>query len=102
MNTVAKLIIGLLVTIAGLAWYIWGAAFKPYLMVSSGVSSLTALGIIFVGSFGLLLILVGLFITWIELEDIKDMKSEKKRAAEAEEPEKLEKAPETKSAKKKK
>ena len=60
MNAAAKLVMGLLVTIAGLAWYIWGdTTFKPYL----GVSSVTALEIIFVGSFGLFLIMVGLFVT---------------------------------------
>jgi hypothetical protein len=81
MNAAAKLVMGLLVTIAGLAWYIWGdTTFKPYL----GVSSVTALEIIFVGSFGLFLIMVGLFVTWIEIEDIKDMKAEKSAARKAE------------------
>jgi hypothetical protein len=91
MNAAAKLIIGLLVTIAGLAWYIWGNAFKPYL----GVSSWTSLGILFAGGFGLFLILIGLFVTWIEIEDLKDMKSEKKEAL------KTEKEEEKKPAKKK-
>jgi len=80
MNAAAKLVMGLLVTIAGLAWYIWGNAFTPYL----GVSSFTALEIIFAGSFGLFLIMVGLFVTWIEIEDIKDMKAEKSAARKAE------------------
>jgi hypothetical protein len=84
MNAAAKLIIGLLVTIAGLAWYIWGSAFEHYI----GVSSWTALGILFAGSFGIFLIMIGLFVTWIEIEDIKDMKAEKSAARKAETEEK--------------
>lgn len=84
MNAVAKLIIGLIVAIAGIAWY-WGDTFTPYIHTSA----LNALGIIIVGSAGLILILVGLFVAWIEIEDIKDMKAEKKiveKAAEEKKP----------------
>jgi hypothetical protein len=73
MNAAAKLMIGLLVTIAGIAWYMFGSAFSPYI----GMSAFNALKVIFVGSLGMLLIVIGLFVTWIEIEDIKDMKSEK-------------------------
>lgn len=81
MNAMAKLIIGILVTLAGLAWYIWGGVFTPYI----GVDSLTALGVIFVGAFGAFLVLIGLLITWIELEELKDVKAERKEKAEKEE-----------------
>jgi len=84
MNAAAKLIIGLLVTIAGIAWYVFGNAFTPYI----GMSAFNALKVIFVGSLGVLLIVIGLFVTWIEIEDLKDMKTEK-----ASEEAKAEKAP---------
>ena len=97
MNAAAKLIIGLLVTIAGIAWYVFGSAFSPYI----GMSAFNALKVIFVGSLGVLLIVIGLFVTWIELEDLKDMKSEK-RASEEEKEDKPEVKKPAKAAAKRK
>ncbi|MBN2094684.1 MAG: hypothetical protein JW727_01425 [Candidatus Aenigmarchaeota archaeon] len=78
MNAWVKLIIGLLVTAAGLAWYVWGSVFGSYINVSDGVSSFDALLILLAGGFGAFLVLMGLLVTWIEMEDLRDSKSQKK------------------------
>jgi hypothetical protein len=61
MNTMAKLIIGIIVTLVGLAWYVLGGVFAPYI----GMNSLHALGVILAGSIGVLLILIGLIVMWL-------------------------------------
>ncbi|MCK4428893.1 MAG: hypothetical protein KAU95_00850 [Candidatus Aenigmarchaeota archaeon] len=69
MNVVVKLIIGLMLIIAGISWYLYGSVFIPI----AGVSSLKALSILFTGSMGIILLLVGLLITWTETEELKDI-----------------------------
>jgi hypothetical protein len=61
MNKITKLIIGIIITLAGLARYILGWAFAQYI----GMSSLQALSVIIVGSIVVLLILVGLVVMGI-------------------------------------
>ena len=70
MNTAVKLIIGLLITIAGIYWY----TAQNILGKNPWDSFMT----IFVGGFGLFLLLVGLLVTWIEYEDLKWEREEKK------------------------
>jgi hypothetical protein len=65
MNATAKVIIGIIVALAGIAWYIWGGVFSPYI----GMSALKALGVILAGSLGLFLILVGLLVAWLAWEE---------------------------------
>jgi hypothetical protein len=65
MNATAKVIIGIIVALAGVAWYIWGGVFSSYI----GMSSLQALGVILAGSLGLFLILVGLLVAWLAWEE---------------------------------
>jgi multisubunit Na+/H+ antiporter MnhG subunit len=65
MNATAKVIIGIIVALVGVAWYVWGEVFTPYI----GLSSLKALGVILAGSFGVFLILVGLLVAWLAWEE---------------------------------
>jgi multisubunit Na+/H+ antiporter MnhG subunit len=65
MNATAKVIIGIIVALAGVAWYIWGGVFSPYI----GMNSLQALGVIIAGSFGIFLIMVGLLVAWLAWEE---------------------------------
>ena len=78
MNVVVKLIIGLMLIVAGISWYVYGSVFIPII----GISSLKAISILFTGAMGLILFVIGLFVTWIEIEELrdiaKDMKAEKK------------------------
>ena len=70
MHSVAKLVIGLLVLAAGLFWY--GADFFGHGVAGwIGLSALSALKTVFVGLFGLFLIIVGVVVIWIEAEDMK-------------------------------
>ena len=77
MHSGVKLIIGLIILLAGLYWYgaeIFGMpAFEPF-----GVHTVDALKTVFFGTFGLFLIFLGLIIAWIEYEDLKWEAREKK------------------------
>lgn len=83
MNSAVKMVLGLLVALAGLYWY----AAEPLQMkgLSSifGIVPLNALKIVFFGVFGLFLILFGLLVAWIEYEDIKWEREEKKKEKKA-------------------
>ncbi|HIE41079.1 MAG TPA: hypothetical protein EYP80_00275 [Candidatus Aenigmarchaeota archaeon] len=74
MNAVVKLIIGILITTTGLAWYIFHSALTFYGLQDS----LYSLNLIFSGIFGAFLILFGLLLTWIEAEEVKESLSERK------------------------
>ncbi|MBI2583311.1 MAG: hypothetical protein HYW25_01465 [Candidatus Aenigmarchaeota archaeon] len=77
MNSAVKLIIGIIVVLAGLYWY---AADFIGTNVWSGVIGSSAIGAfktVFVGLFGLFLIFVGLIVAWIEYEDIRWQRREK-------------------------
>jgi multisubunit Na+/H+ antiporter MnhG subunit len=65
MNATAKVIIGIIVALIGVAWYIWGGVFVPYI----GMNSLQALGVIIAGSFGVFLVLVGILVAWLAWEE---------------------------------
>lgn len=78
MNTVVKLIIGVIIFFAGIYWYVaelFGQGFSMY-----GISTIKSLATVFFGLFGLLLIFVGFVVAWIEYEDIKWEREEKKAA----------------------
>ncbi len=73
MSAILKLIFGLLVLGAGAYWYSPGNLVAPALSVGSTYRAFLT---VFAGSFGLVLILFGLIIAWIEYEDIKWEKNE--------------------------
>ncbi|RLJ00971.1 MAG: hypothetical protein DRP06_00645 [Candidatus Aenigmatarchaeota archaeon] len=74
MNTIVKLIIGLLITLSGIAWYVFHSSFE----MAGLMDSLFSLKVLLSGSIGMVLILTGLLIMWVELEELKDEKLEKK------------------------
>ena len=76
MNAGVKMIIGLLIAVAGIYWYAADALELPGFSVL-GTYSLSALKTVFFGVFGVFLILLGLLIAWIEYEDMKWEKEEK-------------------------
>ncbi len=73
MNTIVKLIIGLLITLSGIAWYVFHNSFE----MAGLVDSLFSLKVLIAGSVGMVLILAGLLIMWVEIEEFKDAKLEK-------------------------
>jgi hypothetical protein len=75
MNPFVKLLIGLMLVLSGVSWYIFNKAFIPYF----GVTSLKALGIVFIGSFGIFLLILGLIVVWVEIEEIRDLFSNRKK-----------------------
>ncbi len=86
MHSAAKLIIGLLIFVAGIYWYVAEVLGMPGVAVVLGVTStFMALKTVFAGLFGLFLIFLGLIIAWIEYEDLKwemkEKKTERKRPA---------------------
>ncbi len=80
MSAAAKLVIGIIIFLVGIYWYaaplfghnflssVFGSTFQDFLVVFGGL-------------FGILLILLGLLIAWIEAEDIKWEKKEKEEKA---------------------
>jgi len=75
MGAALKLIIGVIIFLAGLYWYMP----TGYVNVFFGASAFRAFLTVFEGLFGLVLILFGLIIAWIEFEDIKWEHKEKKK-----------------------
>jgi len=77
MNSGVKLIIGIIVILAGLYWY---AADFVGINVWTGVIGSSAIGAfktVFVGLFGVFLIFIGLIVAWIEYEDIRWQRRER-------------------------
>ncbi|MBI5347253.1 MAG: hypothetical protein HZB66_01440 [Candidatus Aenigmarchaeota archaeon] len=72
MHPAVKLIIGLIIFVAGIYWYIPGKL---------PLNALGSLVTVFVGVFGLLLIFIGLIVAWIEYEDLKWERREKREKA---------------------
>ena len=82
MHSVVKLIVGVIIALAGLYWY--AADYIGYGVAGwIGASAIGALKTVFIGVFGLLLICVGLIVAWIEWEDLKWQAREKAEAAKA-------------------
>ena len=75
MGAALKLIVGLIIFLVGIYWYL------PSSIVSTffGRSAFQAFLVVFQGLFGLVLILFGLIIAWIEFEDIKWERKENKK-----------------------
>lgn len=78
MNSAVKMIIGLLIFVAGIYWYAADFLKLPAFSVLGGYA-IESLKVVFFGVFGLLLILLGLIIAWIEYEDLKWERKEKKK-----------------------
>ncbi|MEM7813321.1 MAG: hypothetical protein QW548_00275 [Candidatus Aenigmatarchaeota archaeon] len=80
MHSAVKLVIGLIIALAGLYWY--AADYVGYGVAGwIGASAISALKTVFIGVFGLLLIFVGFIVAWIEWEDLKWQAREKAEAA---------------------
>jgi len=77
MNAVVKLIIGLLIAIAGIYWYAADYIATGWVPIV-GYTAVDALIKVFVGTFGLFLLFLGLLIAWIEYEDWKWEREERK------------------------
>ncbi len=78
MHSAVKLVIGLLVFLAGLYWYLADVIGKNLAASWLGSSAISALKTVFIGVFGLVLIFIGALVIWIEYEDLKwDMQDKK-------------------------
>lgn len=77
MHAAVKLVIGIIIFLAGIYWYA-----VPSIMKVIGIASTRgALAIVFSGLFGLFLIFLGLIVAWIEYEDLRWERKEKKEKA---------------------
>lgn len=77
MNSLAKAFVGLLIAVAGIAWYI-----APGFSVGD-VVPFDALKTVAVGSFGVFLFVFGALMAWVEYEDWKWEQKEKEELAKA-------------------
>jgi TRAP-type C4-dicarboxylate transport system permease small subunit len=78
MNAAVKMLIGILIAIAGIYWYLGDFIGKGWTAIS-GINAWNAFVTVFIGVFGIVLFFSGLLIAWIEYEDLKFEKEEKKR-----------------------
>ena len=80
MHPAAKLIVGLIIAIVGIYWYV--ADYFPGNPTAGvfGGAAINALRTVFIGVFGLFLIFIGLIVAWIEYEDIRWQRREKQSA----------------------
>ena len=83
MGAGVKFVIGLIIAIAGIYWYV-ADYFRVGVPGWIGGAAISALKTVFIGVFGLLLLFVGLIIAWIEYEDLKWESKERKLKAEKE------------------
>jgi hypothetical protein len=74
MGAALKMIVGIIIFLAGLYWYLPGTPVTTYF----NRSAFQAFLVVFEGLFGLALIMFGLIVAWIEFEDMKWEKKEKK------------------------
>lgn len=74
MHAGVKLVVGILIFLAGVAWY-WPVSYGGTLFGSQNIGRFLD---VFFGAFGLLLIFLGLIVAWIEYEDLKWESREKK------------------------
>lgn len=83
MHAGAKLVIGILIFLIGIYWYV--ADYIPGAVgwKGTGIVQKTALRLlvdVFFGVFGLVLIIFGLLVAWVEYEDLKWEREERKQA----------------------
>jgi len=103
MHSVVKAFLGLILVILGIAWYLIGVVFMPGWSMTI-TSFFHALAVVFIGIFGLLLLLVGVILLWLGVEDMR-APSIKEYEAEMEEkpvvkPSTVKKSPAKKTVKK--
>ncbi len=79
MNSAIKMIVGVLILVAGIYWYLADIIGKNVAASWLGSSAISSLKSVFIGVFGLGLVFVGLLVVWIEYEDLKWEMSEKKQ-----------------------
>jgi len=78
MNAAVKMLIGILIAIAGIYWYLGDFVGKGWSAIA-GINAWNAFVTVFIGVFGAVLLLLGLLIAWIEYEDMKFEREEKKK-----------------------
>ena len=76
MNSAIKMIVGIIIFLIGIYWYLPTSGLKHFVPLTVG-SAFQAFLVVFFGLFGLVLIFVGLLVAWIEFEDMKWERREK-------------------------
>ena len=78
MGAETKLLIGVIIFLAGIYWYVAPLLGHSGIAGILGVSAFRSLVTVFAGTFGLFLVFLGLIVAWIEYEDLKWEAREKK------------------------
>ena len=84
MHAASKMIIGIIIFLAGIYWYVAGSPYlkapgiQQFVPTTIG-STFQAFLVVFFGLFGLFLIFLGLVIAWIEYEDLKWSSGQKRK-----------------------
>lgn len=77
MHAAIKMIIGILIAIAGIYWYLADYVATGWKTIV-GINAWEAFLTVFFGTFGIFLFFLGLLVAWIEYEDLKFESEEKK------------------------
>lgn len=77
MHAAIKMIIGILIAIAGIYWYLADYIATGWKAIV-GINAWEAFLTVFFGVFGIFLFLLGLLVAWIEYEDLKFEREERK------------------------
>ncbi|MBU5678735.1 MAG: hypothetical protein QXJ96_01705 [Candidatus Aenigmatarchaeota archaeon] len=77
MHAAIKMIIGILIAIAGIYWYLADYIATGWKAIV-GINAWEAFLTVFFGLFGIFLFFLGLLVAWIEYEDMKFESEEKK------------------------
>ena len=75
MGAVLKMVIGLVIFLLGIYWYLPNTAVSTFF----GRSAFQSFLVVFEGLFGLILIFLGIIVAWIEFEDFKWARKGKKK-----------------------
>lgn len=75
----AKMLIGALLTLSGIWWYVPGGGLDALLEPYSSITNFQSLIVGLQGGTGVILLLIGIFIVWIERDQLKLQKELQKR-----------------------
>ncbi|MDY6762066.1 MAG: C2H2-type zinc finger protein [Candidatus Nanohaloarchaea archaeon] len=71
MGPRGKMIVGAVLALGGVWWYVPGGPFNSALLPFSALTNLQSLAVAVQGSLGLVALLIGLFVVWIERDELR-------------------------------
>ncbi len=79
MGPRGKMLVGAILAVVGIWWYVPGGPFNAAALSFSTLTNLQSLAVTAQGGLGLFLVIVGLFVVWIERDELRIRKEMKSR-----------------------